>query len=321
MFENVLVGVDGRPNGRDAIALASKLAGPDGRLTLAHVHAGELLPTHTITPGLVRQEREACAHLLESERAGAGVSAELVGVVSMGVGAGLHQQAEAQNADLLVVGSCSHGAFGRATLGDDTRAALNGAPCAVAIAARGFAERAPQLARIGVGYDRSKDSDLALAAARALAASSDATVHALEVVAIPTIAYSGIIPQSVGASMQLMLAEATSRMQEIAGVDGRAVYGIPGEELAAFSSEVDLLVLGSRGYGPVRRLVLGSASNYLQRHARCSLLVLPRVAASHANAEQALAGERAAAGAERALAGKRAAGGAARHDDTPALVL
>jgi nucleotide-binding universal stress UspA family protein len=39
----------------------------------------------------------------------------------------------------------------------------------------------------------------------------------------------------------------------------------------------DLLV-GSRGYGPVKRLMLGSTSDYLQRHARCSLLVLPRVA-------------------------------------------
>jgi nucleotide-binding universal stress UspA family protein len=37
-------------------------------------------------------------------------------------------------------------------------------------------------------------------------------------------------------------------------------------------------VVGSRGYGPVKRLVLGSTSAYLQRHARCPLLVLPRIA-------------------------------------------
>jgi nucleotide-binding universal stress UspA family protein len=54
------------------------------------------------------------------------------------------------------------------------------------------------------------------------------------------------------------------------------VYGLTGEELAAFGDEVDILVVGSRGYGPVRRLVLGSTSDYLERHARCSLLVLPR---------------------------------------------
>ena len=65
-------------------------------------------------------------------------------------------------------------------------------------------------------------------------------------------------------------------MQALEGVEGRAVYGLTGEELAAFSDELDLLVVGSRSYGPFKRLVLGSTSDYLERHARCSLLVLPR---------------------------------------------
>ena len=51
MFKNVLVGVDGRAGGRDAIALASQLANPDGKLTLAHVHTGDLRPSHAIAPG------------------------------------------------------------------------------------------------------------------------------------------------------------------------------------------------------------------------------------------------------------------------------
>ena len=39
MFNNVLVGVDGGPNGRDAIALASQLTDTGGKLTLAYVQA------------------------------------------------------------------------------------------------------------------------------------------------------------------------------------------------------------------------------------------------------------------------------------------
>jgi len=53
MFEKVIVGVDGRPTGRDAIALASRLVSPQGELTLANVHAGELRPVHAATPGMV----------------------------------------------------------------------------------------------------------------------------------------------------------------------------------------------------------------------------------------------------------------------------
>jgi nucleotide-binding universal stress UspA family protein len=67
-------------------------------------------------------------------------------------------------------------------------------------------------------------------------------------------------------------------MKELPDVDAHAVYGLTGEELAAFGQEMDILIVGSRGYGPMRRLVLGSTSDYLERNARCSLLVLPRVA-------------------------------------------
>jgi nucleotide-binding universal stress UspA family protein len=279
MFKNVLVGVDGRTNGRDAVALARHLTDPDGKLTLAHVRDGELHPAHAITPGMLAEEREASAQMLTDERAAAGIDAELVSIVALDAGRGLHEQAEEQNADLLVVGSCSHGVLGRAMLGDDTRAALNGAPCAVAIAAAGYAESPAPLARIGVAYNESPESKAALAVARGLAAAGGATVRALEVVTIPTIAYTGLMPPVIGDSIEVMVHEANSRLKALADVEARAVYGLTGEELAEFGDEVDILVVGSRSYGPVRRLVLGSTSTYLERHARCSLVVLPRSAA------------------------------------------
>jgi len=268
MFENVLVGVDGRPTGRDAIALARGLTDPEGKLTLAYVHGGE-----------VAQERDDSRRLLEEERIAAGVEAVLLGVVSTSPGRGLHEQAEQLGADLLVVGSCSHGVFGRAMLGDDTRAALDGAPCAVAIASRGYSENPAPIAKVGVAYNGSPESKAALAMAQKLAAPTGATVSALEVVSIPTYTYTAIMPPAIGESIDVMLQEANGRMKELSGVEGHAVYGLAGEELAAFGEKMDILVVGSRGYGPIRRLVLGSTSAYLQRHARCSLLVLPRIAA------------------------------------------
>jgi len=280
MFKNVLVGVDGRPNGRDAIALASRLADTDGKLTLAHVHSGNLRPSHAVAPAMVREEQEASHKLLEAERAAADVKAELRSIVSMSPGRGLHEQAEEAGADLIVVGSTSHGAFGRAMLGDDTRGALNGAPCAVAIASRGYAEAPRPLANVGVAYNGSHESTAALEVAQQLAAPTHATVHALEVVSIPSYAYAGLMALPIGENIQPMIDEAKSRMQELGNIEGHAAYGLAGEELAAFGDQVDVLVVGSRGYGPVKRLVLGSTSDYLQRHARCSLLVLPRAAKS-----------------------------------------
>jgi nucleotide-binding universal stress UspA family protein len=123
MFKNVLVGVDGRVNGRDAIALARQLTDPDGKITLAHVHRGELDLLKGMQRELLREDREASSKLLEEERSATGVEAELRSVVALSAASGLHRQAELQDADLLVVGSCRHGAVGRAMLGDDARAA------------------------------------------------------------------------------------------------------------------------------------------------------------------------------------------------------
>jgi nucleotide-binding universal stress UspA family protein len=280
MFKNVLVGVDGSANGRDAIVLAGHLADPDGKLTLANVRDGQLHPNHAITPGMLKEERKASYALLQDEREAGGVEAELVSAVAYSAGRGLHELAEERGVDLLVVGSCSHhGVLGRAMLGDDTRAALNGAPCAVAIAPAGYAEHPVELRRIGVAYNQSPESKQALAAARELAGVSAGTITALEVVVIPTVLYIGLMPPLVGAGVDSMLEEALARMKAMPDVEGHAVYGITGEELAQFGDELDILVVGSRGYGPVKRLVLGSTSDYLERHARCALLVLPRGAA------------------------------------------
>ena len=269
MFKNVLVGVDGSPNGRDAIALASQLIDPDGNLTLVNVHRGE-----------VAEEREGSRKLLEGERTQADVKAGLLSALSMSPGRGLHEQAEEQNADLLVVGSCSHGAFGRVMLGDDTRGALNGAPCAVAVAPRGYAGDPHPIDKIGVGYNASPESKVALAVAHELAAQTAASVHALEVVWIPSATFTGITPTAIGESIDMMIEEAKSRMKALPDVEGYAVYGLAGEELAVFGNAVDILIVGSRDYGPTRHQVIGSTSAYLQRHARCPLLVLPRTAAN-----------------------------------------
>ena len=61
-------------------------------------------------------------------------------------------------------------------------------------------------------------------------------------------------------------------MEELAGVDGRAVYGLAGEELARFGDELDMLVVGSRGYGPLRRLSAAAPPTTWSatRAARCS---------------------------------------------------
>lgn len=283
MFKNVLVGVDGRSNGRDAVALASRLLAHDGRLTLVHVHSEAPRTARDAGSGGSGDAEQESLALLKHEREATEVQAELLAHHASSPGHGLHVLAETREADLIVVGSCSRGGFGRAMLGDDTRAALNGASCAVAVAVRGYFEHPLPIATIGVGYDGSRESRMALAAARQIAAGNRALIRALHVVMLPSYTFAGIAAPAAGESVDALLQDARTEMATLKDVQGQAMFGLPGEELASFGAEVDLLLVGSRSYGPIKRLMLGSTSNHLQRHARCSLLVLPRGSASAAD--------------------------------------
>jgi nucleotide-binding universal stress UspA family protein len=286
MFKNVLVGVDGRPSGRDAIVLARRLLVDDGHLTLVHVHGSAPRSLHSSIPAVASNAEQEALELLQRERDATEEQADLLPFCASSPGHGLHVLAEQRQADMIVVGSSSRSGIGRVMLGDDTRASLNGAPCAVAVAVRGYFEHPMPIATIGVGYDGSPESERALAAARGIAARNRASIRALHVVMLPSYTFAGIAAPAVGESVDALLEDARIEVEGLEGVSGGAVYGLAGEELASFGEEVDLLVVGSRNYGPVKRLMLGSTSNHLQRHARCSLLVLPRGAASEGDHAQ-----------------------------------
>jgi nucleotide-binding universal stress UspA family protein len=68
-------------------------------------------------------------------------------------------------------------------------------------------------------------------------------------------------------------------------IGGRVVTGRTVDELADLSAHVDLLVVGSRGWGPVRRILVGSTAAHLMREAHCPVIVLPRGAATGAPGE------------------------------------
>lgn len=285
MYKKVLVGVDFRQGGRDAIVLAQTLMDPRGSMTLVHVQPAQFLPSHRVAAGIADEERERGERQLAAEREQAGVEAELVLAQGPSPGRVLHEQAERQAADLLVLGSCHRGAFGRAMLGDDTRSALNGAPCAIAVAPAGYAEQRKPLAKIGVGYNASPDSEVALHAARDLAASSGAQIIAFHLVSLPAYAY-GAVGAAVLANLDARLEEAEKELQALQGAEGRAEYGLS-TDLADLAEGVDLLVVGSRGYGPWGRLVHGSTSSRLAHHTRGPLLIVPRPTSSSGDAARA----------------------------------
>jgi nucleotide-binding universal stress UspA family protein len=273
MFKHILVGVDD-PGAGDAISLARKLLAPDGEMVLAHVHGGDSRVHGSDSYGHAQRAHEHALALLARARDEAGIEAALCDRESPSIGRALHELAELEGADLLVIGSCRRGAAGRVLVGDDTRAALNGASCALAVAPIGYAADPSPIHNIGVGFDGAAESVCALELARGLAQELGAALSALEVVASTSRFGPGPLPLTD--LIDQLVAEAHDRVAALGGVTPRAEYGDPAEELARFSASLDLLVVGSRGYGPIGRLIHGSTSRQLLRSTHCALLVLPR---------------------------------------------
>jgi nucleotide-binding universal stress UspA family protein len=276
MFKNVIVGIDGEPGGRDALALARLLVAAGGRLTLANVFPGEAFVWRVGNPTYERGAEEDARALLERTRQETGVDADLLCHQDPVVGRGLHVLAEEARADLLVIGSARRGLLRRVMIGDDTRAALNGAPSAVAIAPAGYAAEPQPMREIGVGYNGSPESEHALRVARRLATAHGARLSGFEAVSVPTHLADGRSATNTAAITDLVK-QARERIAAL-GIEPHAAYGHPAEELALYSASLDLLVVGSRDYGPLGRLVHGSTSKRLARMARCPLLVLTRAA-------------------------------------------
>ena len=223
MFDKALIGVDGRSGGRDAIALARRLASEKGRLVLAYVYREA--SAASFGAGLVVDDRRQAEELLSAQRVATGVQAETVVRLDGPPGRGLHQLAEDEHADLLVVGSSHRGALGRVLVGDDTQAALNGAPCAVAIAPRGYALGGGAWTTIGVGDDGSAESVRAREAARVLAERHHATVRLRSVVGLQSVPAAEDEPPEWTSATEAAIERERERLGKIAGVVGDVVYG------------------------------------------------------------------------------------------------
>lgn len=282
----IVVGVERSERSRDGLALARTLARSVGSALI-------LVSVYPVDAGSAGGPMGAYARALEEEADAAlewaarplgGVLATPRTVACTSVARGLQQVAEAEGALAIVVGPSHHGALGRIVPGSVGERLLHGAPCPVAVAPRGhWGNPRNRIQRIGVGYVATQDGAVALDAAFALATRTGATVCVLSVVEPPAVTASipmgwgyGDLADETRAAMTQALDAAVGDAGDRVTATGEVVEGYADDELARLSDDVDLLVCGSRGYGPVGSVLLGSVSAGVLRKSRCPVLVVPR---------------------------------------------
>jgi len=277
----LLVGLDNRGGGRDALELA-RVIGNGGRvsaLIVTVLHPGAISMEHEIPPedeesetkSLFAAAREKLPEIEVETRAYEGGSPAGI----------LTRIAEGEDFDAIVIGSPHRGALGRVMVGNVAGSLMNGAPADVAVAPRGYsAEQHEAPRRIAVGYDGTPESRAALRHAEAIAHRSNAELEILTVVRPPFVApvmVPGISAPSLPAEPETMLREALESVDSVLPAECARLDGDPALELVEACEEgVDLLVVGSRGYGPITRVLLGSVSRQVAQKASCPVLVAKR---------------------------------------------
>jgi nucleotide-binding universal stress UspA family protein len=275
----LLVGYDGRPVSRDALALAKAFCEiGTTELTVACVRP--------YWPSLVGLENFAMV-VEEDERWIRRGATQVLGTIPFSARvlagghetAGLKELAEAEESDLIVVGSTHRGRVGRVCPGSMGERVLDDAPCAVAVAPRGYADEDASIHRIAVGYDGSKASTVALRRAIHLAEQSGASLLILGAVEI-SLGLAGFETRQSKdlqqAKMERHLERALSKIPSEVSSESRLLFGAPARAILEAAKDADLLVLGSRGnYSPVKRLALGSVGSAAMRSAACPTLITP----------------------------------------------
>lgn len=212
-------------------------------------------------------------------------------------GESLAQLARDQDADLVVLGSSHRGPLGRVFPGATVEHLLHKAPCAVAVAPPGFGKHEDGdcdwrplsgdaedvgMRIVGVGFDGTRASAEALKTAVELALPNGAALR-VYTVARKYAHVPGGDGDNRGPGMPTEAEVLRGMLHEVVAdlpAEARALpvflRGFAAQELVeASTAGVDLLVLGSRGGGPLRRRLHHSVTSTVMQEAKCPVLISP----------------------------------------------
>lgn len=285
-MDTVIVGIEASERAFDALALARQLADPSARLVLVCAYPAD--PVVTGDGG----GRYARALLADAEATLARVcdsaSIETLAIADPHPSRALARIALDRCAALIVVGSTHTGRLRRVVPGSTSERLLACSPCPVAIAPHGYSKRTQPITLMTCAFDATPDARRALQLAAQFAERLSARLLVMRVVEAPNPIEATLAtePAAAAALRRIRDQDAAQAHQAVAELDASldaeaiVVRGNAFDELRRATSATDLVVIGSRGYGPLRGALSGSLSGRVIREAGCPLLLVPPMARS-----------------------------------------
>jgi nucleotide-binding universal stress UspA family protein len=270
----ILAGTDGSPRAGEAARQGARLAAATG----AAFEVAFVVDTGRSHPGDVEAEAEAALGSASAVAAEVGVTAD-ARILSGDPARALLEEAAQEGTDLLCLGPDAGLIGGAIRIGQVTAHALREATCSVLVA-RSAGPEFPR--RIACGVDGSDASADTAAFAAELAGAAHAELRLVHVIPVFrgddtewTLDADEESPAELAAPVLAAVSRGVVPIREMA-------MGRPEHALVKVveRDETDLLVVGHQGVSAMRRVLLGSVSEYATHHAPCSVVVarLPRPA-------------------------------------------
>lgn len=179
----------------------------------------------------------------------------------------LHELADQRRPRAVVIGSSRGGAIGVVGLGSVGQTLLHGGDVPIVATPNDYAPPRGHTPVIGVGDAGTPESDDAVREAARLAMGAGAELRVLAVLEPPP--HNELAERRPGARLALALDGVPAERIEL--------EGNPAAALAHAAVDLDLLIVGSRSYGPLGAVLLGAVSRHLIQSAPCPVMVVPRV--------------------------------------------
>ena len=269
MLPPIVIGAHPKRDDSAPLELGVKLA----RLTGAPVHVVgtywfDSTPQRTATSDYAESLKDGIRRVVEA----AVGDTELDAPVEIHVTAGspahaLQEKAADVGAGLIVVGSTHRGKLGRIATSTTADRVLDGAPCPVVIAPRGYRCTRPTTGKVGVAFVDTAGGWSALSAGAAIARHTDAQLIAYTVTDSDT--HAGDRARA-GDKVQQAIAERAGDLESEARVLKDGV-----EALIFESRDLDFLVRGSRSTGRRLAPLAREVPSKLACAAECPLLIVP----------------------------------------------
>jgi nucleotide-binding universal stress UspA family protein len=289
----ILVGYDPKSADLSPVDFAAAAA----RFTGAPLVVASVLPGGSVLERLSGGEHghagsdEGALDEVRSHLKAAGVEATFDAVRHTTPARGLAHAVERAQPALLVLGSTHRGGVGRVLPGSTAERVIHGAPCSVVVVPHGHEIHQDGVSTVGAAFAPTPEGREALRAAAMLAHAAQARLRVVMVLdpkhaeeespGLMADQHRDHDPTEDVAARHSIDAERVLRdaISELAGrveSEPDILFQDPADGIVAASRNVDLLVMGSRAYGPLRAVMLGGVSRQVTAKASCPVLVLPR---------------------------------------------